>query len=252
MLRELVSLVPASAGTIQEVVLRGTQSIAQHHLRQRALRYLRRKTCCERIYLGPQSPAEQLGVSLRDWEHADALNFDRLLDSVSRKGRFRLVLWTRDWLSGVQPALEILNRYQRMLPSSRECALPELREASDDAVDVWLWALRLKPTAGSDVQRAALRGDEPSLRRAQSSGGLFLLRDATDVSFFSRRSWQYLRVWGLEQTQSTVERRLGRMSDAAVCHALATRQPPQISRMIDAFFDLRDASPALRLAPTRY
>jgi hypothetical protein len=120
--------------------------------------------------------------------------------------------------------------------------MPELREASEDAVDVWLWTLRLQPTASLDVQRAALRGEEPLRQRAQSNDGLLLLRDANDISFFSRRSWQYLRAWGPEQTQCTVERRLGRMSDAALCHVLTTRQPPEISTLIDAFFELRDAA----------
>jgi hypothetical protein len=252
--RALISLAPASTGTIQEVVLRGTQSIAQHQLRQRALRYLRRETCCEELYLGAQLPADEVGVSLQDWENpgANVLNFDRLIASATRRGRVRLVLWTRDWLSGAQPALEILNRYQPMLPHRRQCTLPELQEASDDALDVWLWTLRLEPTASRDVQRAALRSDERSLRGAQSNGGLVLLRDATDVSFFSRRSWQYLRAWGLEHTQCTVESRLGRMSDAAICHALATRQPPEISRMLDTFFDIRDGSSALPHAYSLY
>ena len=244
MLRELVSLALPPAGIIQEVVLRGTQSIEQHLLRQRALQYLRRETCSERIWLGAQVPMDEACVSLRDWAHpaADALNFDRLLASVRREGPFRLVLWTRDWLAGAQPALEILNRYQPLLARGRGSAFPELRDASADAVDVWLWVLRLQPTASIDVQRAALRGDEPSRQRAQSSDGLLLLRDATDISFFSRRSWQYLRAWGLEQTQSTVERRLGRMSDAALSRVLGTRQPSEIASMIDCFFALRDAS----------
>jgi hypothetical protein len=240
----LVSLAPPSTGIIQEVVLRGTQSIEQHLLRQRAMQYLRRETACERIWLGAQAPTNEACVSLRDWAHpaADALNFDRLLNSVKRQGPFRLVLWTRDWLAGAQPALEILNRYQPLLAPNRASALPELSQASDDAVDVWLWVLRLQPTASIDVQRAALRGDEPSRQRAQSCEGLLLLRDATDISFFSRRSWQYLRAWGLEQARSAVERRLGRMSDAALCRVLGTRQPPELSSMVDAFFGLRDAS----------
>jgi hypothetical protein len=208
------------------------------------MQYLRRETGCERIWLGAQVPANEACISLRDWAHpaADALNFDRLLYSVRRDGPFRLVLWTRDWLAGAQPALEILNRYQPLLAHGREGTLSELREASDDAVDVWLWVLRLQPTASMDVQRAALRGDEPSRQRAQSSDGLLLLRDATDISFFARRSWQYLRAWGLEQTQCTVERRLGRMSDAALSRVLGTRQPAEISSMVDAFFELRHGS----------
>jgi hypothetical protein len=244
MLRELVSLAPSPVGTIREVVLRGTQTIEQHLLRQRAMQYLRRETGCERIWLGAQSLENEACVSLRDWAHpaADALNFDRLLGSVRQKGPFRLVLWSRDWLAGAQPALEILNRYQPLLAHGRGSAMPELREASEDAVDVWLWALRLQPTASLDVQRAALRGEEPLRQRAQSNDGLLLLRDANDISFFSRRSWQYLRAWGPTQTQCTVERRLGRMSDAALCHVLTTRQPPEISTLIDAFFELRDAA----------
>ena len=76
------------------------------------------------------------------------------------------------------------------------------------------------------------------MRGAQASDGLQLLRDAADISFFSLQSWHYLHTWGFEQTQCVVERRLSRMSDEALCHALGTRQPPAISEMIEACLEL--------------
>jgi hypothetical protein len=45
-------------------------------------------------------------------------------------------------------------------------------------------------------------------------------------------------LWGLEQTQCVVERRLSRMSDEALSHALSTRQPPAISRMLEACLEV--------------
>ena len=238
MLRALTSLrFPA---TIREIVLQGRSSPSERYFRQRAASYLQHHVGCRHIRLSPQLPAPEVVISLADWQNrfADARSFDRLLKSVGKEGRFRLVIWTRDWLDGAYTALEVLNRYQRLLPLTREQRLPEVRDATDEALDVWRWVLRLKPNASLDLQCAALVGDDRALRAAQASEGLKLLRDAADISFFSLQSWNYLDAWGLEQTQCVVERRLSRMSDEALCHALGTRQPPAISEMIEACLEL--------------
>jgi hypothetical protein len=230
MLHALPSLRLPFPAAIREVVLHGRQTPSELYFRQRAVSYLRRQLQCKWIGQSPRLPAPEVTISLADWQNrlADVRSFDRLLNSVCKEGRFRLVIWTRDWLDGVYTALEVLNRYQRLLPLERDQRLPEVRDASDEAIDVWRWVLRLKPSAGTELQRAALVGDDAALRCAQSSDGLTLLRDASDISFFSLQSWQYLHSWGLEQTQCVVERRLSRMSDEALCHALSTRQPQAI------------------------
>lgn len=225
---------------IREVVLQSRQTPSERYFRQRAVSYLRRQLSCKWIGQSPRLPAPEVVISLEDWQNrfADARSFDRLLSSVRQEGRFRLVIWTRDWLDGLYAAMEVLNRYQRLLPLDREQRLPELWDASDEALDAWRWVLRLKPSASRDLQSAALTGNEAAVRGAQCSDGLTLLRDAADISFFSLQSWQYLHTWGLEQTQCVVERRLSRMSDDARCHALSTRQPPAISRMLEACLEV--------------
>jgi hypothetical protein len=240
MLHSLPALNLPFPAAIREVVLDGRRAASERFFRQRAVGYLRRQLGCRRIRMTAHVPAPEVVISLADWQNrfADARSFDRLLNSVSKEGRFRLVIWTRDWLDGAYAALEVLNRYQRFLPVDREQRLPELWEASDEALDVWRWLLRLRPSASLDLQRAALVGDEAAVRGAQSSDGLKLLRDAADISFFSLQSWHYLHTWGFEQTQCVVERRLSRMSDEALCHALSTRQPPAISSVIEACLEL--------------
>jgi hypothetical protein len=235
MLHALPSLRLPFPAAIREVVLHGRRSPSEQYFKERAVSYLRRQLQCKWISKSPRLPAPEVTISLTDWQNrfADVRSFDRLLNSVQKEGRFRLVLWTRDWLDGVYTALEVLNRYQRLLPLDREQRLPEVWDASDGAIDVWRWLLRLEPGADIDLQRAALVGDDAALRSAQSSDGLKLLRDAADISFFSLQSWDYLHTWGLEQTQCVVERRVSRMSDEALCHALSTRQPPAISRMLE-------------------
>lgn len=240
MLPSLPALKLPFPAAIREVVLEGRKTPSERFFRQRAVSYLRRQLGCRRIRMTPHVPAPEVVISLADWQNrfADARSFDRLLSNVSKEGRYRLVIWTRDWLDGAYRALEVLNRYQRFLPVDRERHLPEIWEASDGAIDIWRWLLRLKPNASLDLQRAALVGDDQALRSAQSSDGLKLLRDAADLSFFSLESWHYLHTWGFEQTQCVVERRLCRMSDEALCLALGTRQPPAISDMIEACLEL--------------
>ena len=149
MLPSLPALKLPFPAAIREVVLDGRKSPSERYFRQRAVSYLRRQLGCRRIRMSPHVPAPEVAISLTDWQNrfADARSFDRLLNSVSKEGRYRLVIWTRDWLDGAYAALEVLNRYQRFLPVDREQCLPELWEASDDALDVWRWVLRLRPSA---------------------------------------------------------------------------------------------------------
>jgi hypothetical protein len=125
----------------------------------------------------PDWSTAELEVNLHDWHHwsANLRNFDRLIESMQRGSDFRLALWSRDWLVGVQAAYELLNRYQRLLPlPASPSALPCQREvlhahhqlhAPHDpieyqrhacALDAWRWLLRMKPTASTGLQLATL------------------------------------------------------------------------------------------------
>jgi hypothetical protein len=64
-----------------------------------------------------------------------------------------------------------------------------------------------------------------------------LLRDARDLSFFSLGSWTYLRDQGALATERHVRKLLARMSDRAICLARMTRQPREISDMIQEHFE---------------
>jgi hypothetical protein len=279
---------------IREVILRGARSRNQQRLLCYARGYLERTLACASIRERGRVPVPQVCIALWDWEHvaADATSFDRLFSSLDAGGDFRVVLWARDWLSGVQSALELLNRYQRLLPlptsseplpslsrvlEAHRCRyafeLPPSRANYQHALDTWRWVLRLAPAAGLTLQLAALfhelapawvdeRSAEaaisPALREAVAPLGLpewqvlrvteliaqrqrpgadhqaRLLRDADDLSFFSLQSWDYLRRQGPAEARKKVERCLARMSRTAVCSALMTRQPLQISEMIES------------------
>jgi hypothetical protein len=240
----------------------------------------------------PDWRTAELEINLHDWQHwrANLRNFDRLFESMQRGSDFRLVLWSRDWLEGVQAAYEVLNRYQRLLPvpaipTALPC-LPAVLEAhaqlhADNdsveprrhacALDAWRWLLRLKPTASTGLQLAALfrylpleaarsalkpldittrdvgtmellLGHEGSAGQAERA----LLHDADSLSFFCVDSWHHLEQHGALATQLHVARLLAGMSTSALCLALMTRQPPTINGMIDVALDVAPAHSELR------
>ena len=76
-----------------------------------------------------------------------------------------------------------------------------------------------------------------------SSPELALLRDARDLAFFSGQSWQFSREHSAVDTLATVRLRLGRMSARAVCLALATRQPADVSGMMEDVLDDEERAP---------
>jgi len=221
-------------GSIREVVLLGLPSKQERGLLREAGRYLERQ-------FGFKMQARHvldlppLKIDLATWSHPRAsLNgFDRLIDSVRAQGDFRLVLTARDWLGGGQSAVELLNRYQRLLPlpnpearkraidaifAARQAAgsVAEANPESAQAQNMWRWAVRLccAPSSGSPT-------------------GTQLLQDAHDLAFFSNGSLEYLEELGVTATYAKVRRCLSRMSDEAICHALTTRQPALISYMIE-------------------
>ncbi len=278
----------APSGTIQEVQLRFGASGIEQRLAVYASSYLQRQLRSNRIRLEAKSNRPALTVALPNWQNqqVDVMGFDRLFDKVSSDGDFRLVLWSRDWLEGVQSALELLNRYQRLLPLPIDYRplprLPEVLNArrlltsSRAGHDAWRWLLRLSPQSSATVELAALFHDvlnpahdnvaraawssllclgfrraellqatELATRSALGEGTtpeLALLQDARDLCFFSAQSWQFLRTEGPVATQERLRSLLGRMSPRAVCLALATRQPPDVSLMIEDILD-EDAAP---------
>ncbi len=296
-------------GRIREVVLKGPHDASEQRLLLYALNYLRRELGWDGVRAAATLKLPELTISLHDWEHAavGVEGFDRLLASEQRRGDFRLVLSCSEWLPGTQAAMEVLNRYQRLLPLPRDYVpMPRLagvlavqqllfrgrrqnpREPLDVAHDTWRWLLRLSCHASPALQlaalfhdaapsppaesaepwsselralgsvRAACRGLEPLalpqpviLRMSQlilqlddaaaePDAELMLLRDARDLAFFSSSSDHTLDEQGTAQTFITVTHCLQRMSDAAVCLALTTRQPPLIEQIIESALDSRE------------
>ncbi|MES1186707.1 MAG: hypothetical protein ABUL60_23030 [Myxococcales bacterium] len=218
-------------GTIREVVLLGLPVAQEQNFLREAARYLERQFG---VKMRPRAIGElqELKIDLATWSHprASLEGFDRLFESVRKRGDFRLTLTARDWLAGAQSAVELLNRYQRLLPVSKLRAhalgvrfkAPSPPGAAGDAAeashahDTWRWAVRLSG----------------SLSPGQL-GSTRLLQDAHDLAFFSNGSVQYLQQHGVAATYGKVRRCLSRMSDEAICHALTTRQPVLISQMIE-------------------
>lgn len=268
---------------MREVLLRCGSSKLEQRLAAYASSYLQRQLRSRCIRLEAKRSLPELTVALPNWQNAqiDVLGFDRLFDKVSSDGDFRLVLWSRDWLEGVQAALELLNRYQRLLPLPVDYRpLPRVQEAlnarrllttSRAGHDAWRWLLRLssqpKPalelaTLFHDVltpthdngaratwsalgclgfsRAALLQATELATRSELGDGStveLALLQDARDLCFFSGQSYHFLREHGHAATEERLRQLLGRMSSRAVCLALATRQPPAISSMMDELLD---------------
>jgi hypothetical protein len=165
---------------IGEVVLRGRRDLLERHHLLREMSYLRRQLGSDVVRDESQLRLPSVRVSLHDWTHpaADVRSFDRLFDSMQREGECSLVLWCTDWLAGSQSAVELLNRYQRLLPlPSAAIVPPELdtalrayhqlfrpyegaaRERHDLGLDTWRWLLRLAPRASLSLQLAALFHD---------------------------------------------------------------------------------------------
>ncbi len=280
----------APRGAIREVVLKGGVRGPQARLALYASSYLQRQLRCDRIGIQRRQLLPELSIALPNWQHerANLLGFDRLFDQLSREGEFRLELRARDWLEGIQPALELLHRYQSLLPLPLDYTpLPRLQEllnvrrllfeGRDErrGEHTWRWLLRLNPQPPRAVELAALFHDvlwpepddatraiwsgvichgfaKPDLARMVelssqlwhgegAAADLPLLRDARDLCFFSRESWRYFHERGHAPTRQQLELRLGRMSARAVCLALATRQPPDVSLMMDDILDERSA-----------
>ncbi len=230
---------------IRQVLLRAQRTLPERHRLLRAEEYLRRQLRCDVI--GDEAPLglPSVRVSLHDWSHPKAtpLAFDRLIESVQREGDFCLRLCCADWLVGSHAALELLTRYQRLLPLAAAARMPHAWEAVLEAQrrrlspersarghDAWRWLLRLQDEPSTTLQLAALF-NEPGESKAER----LTLRAARDLSFFSLQSWSHLRKFGARTTRAFVVRRLQRMEPEAVCLALTTRQPPTIGEILEDF-----------------
>jgi hypothetical protein len=245
---------------IQHVVLSALPTLTQIYSRQRACGYLKAQLRCLPLDSVGVAKMPELRLNLGNWQHPSARvpNFDRLFRRVDEAGDFRLVLWTQDWLVGVQSAYEILNRYQRMLPApvhARGTLLEMLAPAATGeqelerlrAIDCWRWLHRLEARPNERLERAALLGG-----RGEASDTA-VLSDARDLAFFNTMSWWFLEHRGQPATWSELLLRVGRMSELALCLALTTRQPPPISRMLEAILESRagfasQRAPLLRAA----
>jgi hypothetical protein len=126
------------------------------------------------------SAGREVMVAAVSWcrPDTDLFVFDRLIHAVEERGSFALRLDVENDCEAPRTALEILTRYQRLLPrlnaSSRtprftrtlekhrslfDLSKPLVRADYDHAIDTWRWVLRLDPAAGAPVQLAALFHD---------------------------------------------------------------------------------------------
>jgi hypothetical protein len=177
-------------GAIREVLLRCKPDRLEQRLLLYALSYLRREMGFDGIVAGPTLTLPEVTIGLGDWQHENAklTGFDRLIESVRRGGEFRLVMWSRDWLDGAQSAIEVLNRYQRLMPLPNDYeAMPKLNgvlavhrllhqpeqgaapPVLARALDAWRWTLRLNPRPSPGLQLAALFHDVGTAGSGRSS-----------------------------------------------------------------------------------
>jgi hypothetical protein len=267
--------------SIVEVVLRGRRDLLERHHLLRELAYLRFQLRSDVVRSDSTSRLPTVRVSLHDWSHpsADVLAFDRLFASMQREREFGVVLWCTDWLVGSQSAVELLNRYQRLLPLPQGTVVPRevetalaayhqlfpfhdraARARHEAGLDTWRWLLRLTPSAGLELQLAALFHDlalgklEEALQFLALDRRVLLrtvelalfydepgrdlelakLRTARSLSFLSLESWQFLRRHGPRATRTKAEQLLLAMDSAALCVAATTRQPPVVSDVLNA------------------
>ncbi|HZF52033.1 MAG TPA: DUF4202 family protein [Polyangiaceae bacterium] len=126
------------------------------------------------------SAGREVMVAAVSWcrPDTDLFVFDRLIHAVEERGPFTLRLDLENDCEAPRTAVEILTRYQRLLPrynaSSKtprfartveahrslfDLSKPLVRADYDHAIDTWRWILRLDPAAGPAVQLAALFHD---------------------------------------------------------------------------------------------
>jgi len=202
---------------IREIVLRSVAAPGEQYHLHRAQLCLRRELGSDAIRTVSCAVLPEVGLSLGDWQNprANVLGFDRLLESVRRQGDFRLVLGSKRWLYGVQPALQILNRYQRFMPMpGNVVALPQLSRVLDAhsaafsgrpptalarSLDVWRWTLRLGREPSAPVQLAALFGELPTEPESPGKSGTFLLHTYERVGS-ARAAEDALKHLGLQST----------------------------------------------------
>jgi hypothetical protein len=175
---------------IREVVLRGSLLPSEQRLLLHALSFLQCELACDAIRARGQAAVLEVCIGLQDWAHAavDIMGFDRLFASLRSDGEIRVVLWSRDWLQGTGQALELLTRYQHLLPlapdfpsmpgAARILAVHELLYSQEQpyawssyehSLDTWRWLLRLEPEVAAPVQLAALFHDLGACQRGGSA-----------------------------------------------------------------------------------
>ncbi|MCK6587571.1 MAG: DUF4202 domain-containing protein [Polyangiaceae bacterium] len=125
-------------------------------------------------------PDREVTVAAVAWcrPDTDLFVFDRLIHAIEGRGSFSLRLDLENDCEAPRTALEILTRYQRLIPrlnaSSKtprfsrtlerhrllfDISKPLIRADYDHAIDTWRWVLRLDPAATAPVQLAALFHD---------------------------------------------------------------------------------------------
>lgn len=165
---------------LRRVSVNGERCTSQWRDLCRTVWTLRTELGCERIATTFEHDQAAVVFALEDWRdaRADLLSFDERIHRTEDQGDFDLMLTCSNWAEGAGAALELLTRYQRLLPLSPAASrMPQLgrvleahrdlfdlrkplvRADYDHAVDTWRWLLRLSPRASVALQLAALFHD---------------------------------------------------------------------------------------------
>jgi hypothetical protein len=137
------------------------------------------------------APADVLGLSEREWR-AEPLDFhawDARILRLQHQPRWLGIALDGATVSGSQNVVEILTRYQRLVPRTNaasqsagfgallaehralhDLSKPPMRADYEHALDVWQWVLRLEPRASEALQLAALFHDIERLFSAADVG----------------------------------------------------------------------------------
>jgi hypothetical protein len=193
---------PEPPGELEEVFLFSVMEAISHVFPGVQLSIGARSAPGSRSAPGAPSTPREVTIAAVLWcrPDTDLFVFDRLIHAVEERGSFALRLDVENDCEAPRTALEILTRYQRLLPrlnaSSRtprftrtlekhrslfDLSKPLVRADYDHAIDTWRWVLRLDPAAGAPVQLAALFHD---IERLVSESDVRIEHKAHDYNAF--------------------------------------------------------------------
>lgn len=189
---------------ISGVQLRGGSAALDGALFEARAR-LRTELGCRATIVRRSELGAEVAIRLEDWssDRVDLLDFDGSVHAAELRDQpFRLELACASWEGRARVAVEVLTRYQRLLPleasepvpwwndvlqrhrSLHDLGRPLVRADYEHAHDTWRWLLRLSPRAPLPLQIAALFHD---IERLESEADARLEQHASDYVRFKAR-----------------------------------------------------------------